>query len=192
MHVDLSRIDWTAVAAIATALLAVMTWWLAVSTRKLAKETTQDVAAAFRPVVLGDAPEIEVSAKTMHDEHEVIRFSIRLVNEGHGPALNCRYEVEGGSVQPDSSYRRTRSVPSKPFPSVRLKESVTLEPGLMTTPPPPYEGRALPQRYIVTLRYEDIGQNEHTTVLTYESIGGFHHGGMEMTYDARLIDVETK
>jgi hypothetical protein len=82
-------IGWTAIAGIATATLALFTAWLAWSTRALARETDQDIRAAWRPILMphGTA-DLRVREDRSEDIYQV-RLSLTLRNTGRGPALNC-------------------------------------------------------------------------------------------------------
>src|ERR1700677_3039488 len=58
-YVQHSGVDWTAVAAIGTFAVVFVTAWLAVSTRKLARASTADQRAQWRPILTVD-PEGQV------------------------------------------------------------------------------------------------------------------------------------
>jgi hypothetical protein len=73
--------DWTALAAIAAIALAIVTGWLAFSTRKLARASTADQRAQWRPILTVD-PEGHVDYDDATGE-----LSFELRNVGRGPAL---------------------------------------------------------------------------------------------------------
>lgn len=90
---------WTAIAGIATAALAALTWWLAKSTRDLASETDQDIRAQWRPILIVDMerPIDVVIAQGLDPGDEHVRIEMRIVNRGRGPALNCVLRGEAGA-----------------------------------------------------------------------------------------------
>lgn len=81
---------WTAVAGLATALLAVVTWWLARSTRELARETEQDVSALWRPIlVLAEPQRARVTiCPPGSGRPYYLAVDLEVRNVGQGPALN--------------------------------------------------------------------------------------------------------
>lgn len=91
-------LGWTAIAGIATLMLAALTGWLAWSTRGLARETNQDIRSQWRPImVVGGGGNRNVTIVDMKDavveslrtDNPHVEVELNLWNRGRGPALNC-------------------------------------------------------------------------------------------------------
>jgi len=80
---------WEALVAIGTIGLAAFTAWLAFTTRRVAKSTRDEVASAWRPVVV-------VTRAELLREPDEEEWSLRLVvlNVGSGAALELRVQYE--------------------------------------------------------------------------------------------------
>lgn len=118
LHADLktsaAETAFAALAAAGTLVLALATWRLtgktsevAIQTRRLAGETTElakrtseDVAAQFRPAIMPDADIGSNDPATYgRDSH---RLRLRLLNAGHGPALDIQAIAHPGAKAPTS------------------------------------------------------------------------------------------
>jgi hypothetical protein len=90
--VDTWGFGWEAVVGISTGLLALGTAALALSTRKLASETSEDIRASWRPVLVIENENEPVVFRCMEGAPTgALTFRVR--NDGRGPALNVRIEV---------------------------------------------------------------------------------------------------
>jgi hypothetical protein len=151
---------WSAVAGIATVILALFTAWLAKSTRDLARETDQDVRAAWRPILATEEPRITVREDLPNDRY-VVQLQLLVVNTGRGPALNC--EVSG---------RRPRSVTGINWTPQKVNtipvdgnRPVELEGDISILHAPNWTSR---QRYSFALSYEDVARNLHRTTVVFD------------------------
>lgn len=79
---------WESIVGLGTLLLALATVWMALGTRRLARLTSREVAAQWRPVLVPghEEPVMDVTPKYEGDESRVFNFSLR--NTGTGPALD--------------------------------------------------------------------------------------------------------
>jgi hypothetical protein len=113
-YVRHSGIDWTAIAAIGTLALAFVTVWLAVSTRKLARASTDDQRAQWRPILSVANADGSVSY-----DYTTGELSLGLRNVGRGPAFGVRAELRMGDHPIGSSipgYGAAAIVPGEAFP----------------------------------------------------------------------------
>ena len=104
--------DWTELAALAAIALAIVTGWLAFSTRKLARSSTADQRAQWRPILTVD-PEGHVDYDDATGE-----LSFELRNVGRGPAFAVRADLRSGTEPIGRRHRgsvRLRSHPESPF-----------------------------------------------------------------------------
>lgn len=152
---------WTAIAGIATAFLALVTWWLAKSTRDLARETDQDVRAAWRPIlVVGGDQEVKVILSQDADGTYKMDATFFVTNVGRGPALNCELlelkSRSAGGPRRDPVKLSTIAVGSQ-------NRITTVASGIAACAPNWTE----PQKYVFRIRYEDIGRNLHETVFVF-------------------------
>jgi hypothetical protein len=87
---------WEALVAIGTLALAVFTAWLALSTRSLARETSRELRATWRPVLVVDNVTSAVWLR-FFDGHDTgtLRFTLR--NDGRGPALGLEAHIDRAS-----------------------------------------------------------------------------------------------
>jgi hypothetical protein len=148
---------WTAVAGLATAVLAGLTAWLAWSTRALARETDQDVRAAGRPILTPAAAEL--TAQTIGDRYE-IRLALNLENTGRGPALNC--ELTG---------LRSRSVSGITWAACRVSTigAGRSEPLSVEGTATPVPGRPSPDLHLLFVaNYEDVARNRYRSTFVLE------------------------
>lgn len=81
-----------AVAAAGTLILALATAWLAHQTTALARSTSSDVAAQFRPALVSDVDQ----APEPYGQDGTLR--LRIKNSGHGPALDIKARVPTNEV----------------------------------------------------------------------------------------------
>jgi hypothetical protein len=77
---------WTIAAFFASAVVALGTSWLAVETRRLARQTAQEVGAQWRPVVIAVHDARLTRTKQATSSYA---FRLTLANDGGGPALNA-------------------------------------------------------------------------------------------------------
>ena len=89
-YVHHSSLDWTALAAIGTFAVALVTASLAVSTRKLARASTADQRAQWRPILTVDP------AGHVDYDDATGEFSLELRNVGRGPAFGVYAELRSG------------------------------------------------------------------------------------------------
>jgi hypothetical protein len=102
--VDISgHVEWEAIVALGTLILALATVWLASSTRGVARATAQEVAAQWRPVLLpgrrgqegtgyADQPLVYDAGTTW--------LSVSIRNAGRGPALFVRVLLDPDNASP--------------------------------------------------------------------------------------------
>jgi hypothetical protein len=86
---------WDALVAIGTLALAFMTAALALSTRRLARETAEEVQGQTRPLVVPAGGEADVSERIGVAGNEYFEMTVRLRNIGAGPALNFDLRIGG-------------------------------------------------------------------------------------------------
>ncbi|MDP9227405.1 MAG: hypothetical protein M3P18_26875 [Actinomycetota bacterium] len=78
---------WDALVAIGTLALAGVTYVLARATRRLARETAEEVRGQTRPVVVPVHDTVDVSPKRNDSVGSYFEVTVRLRNIGAGPAL---------------------------------------------------------------------------------------------------------
>jgi hypothetical protein len=154
-------LGWTAIAGIATGILATFTWWLAKSTRDLARETDQDVRASWRPILVSGQRQMHVWL-SRDDVRYSISFNLVFTNVGRGPAINA---VVAG--------RKGRSMGDIVWASYRVD---TLAVGGMTevtiaAQAPVIDGPdwSQPIEHTFHVIYEDVGANKHETQVACSS-----------------------
>lgn len=148
---------WTAVAGIATAVLAGFTAWLAWSTRALARETDQDVRASARPILTPAAAELD--AQAIGDRYE-IHLALQLENTGRGPALNC--ELAG---------LRSRSASGITWAACRVSTIAADRSELLNVEgtATPIPGRPAPDLHLLFVaNYEDVARNRYRSTFSLE------------------------
>ncbi len=151
---------WTAVAGIATAVLAGFTWWLAFSTRKLATETDEDIQANWRPI-LAPTGMIDVFVRTdAAEELFRVRIVFALSNSGKGPAVNANVHGLGSrSVSGVTWADSTASlIPSTEYEVIEAEGTVPIG------HPPRWDS---PQRYMFVVTYEDVARNRHRSSFAF-------------------------
>jgi len=164
---------WTAVAGIATALLAGLTAWLAWSTRALARETDQDVRAAGRPILTPAGSEV------VGDRYE-IHLALYLENTGRRPALNC--EVSG--VRPRYAGAITWTACCVSIIAAAGSELLKVE-GTAT----PIPGLPLPDlRLLFVAHYEDVARNRYRSTFVLEG----QEPGELAVHDVEVEDLREK
>jgi hypothetical protein len=154
------ELGWDSLVAIGTLVLALVTAWLAWSTRKLARETADDVSSQLRPVLIDSAEGVLVVGYPQDSDQGA--FTLAVKNVGPGPALNARAEIF-------IKYRN---------------DSWTWETGVGTVGPgaaaggqriwpvPPIYAEAQPEPDItceISCVYEDVANGIHRTVFNYTS-----------------------
>jgi hypothetical protein len=91
-------LGWTAIAGLATLVLALLTGWLAWSTRELARETNQDIRSQWRPIMVVSgrgnenvriADMKDARVESLRSDNPLVEIDVSLWNRGRGPALNC-------------------------------------------------------------------------------------------------------
>ncbi len=152
---------WTAVAGIATAILAAVTWWLARSTRDLARETDQDVRAAWRPVVvlaIGSGAKFKV---TRIEERYAVEIEVCVRNAGRGPAINCEIAAHTSRSEYDlrTQAQQLNTVAVGDQTPVRVYGRSDVAQGR-----PDWE-RSFDHQMLLT--YEDVAQTIYETLLTF-------------------------
>jgi hypothetical protein len=148
---------WTAVAGLATALLAGLTAWLAWSTRALARETDQDVRAAGRPILTPAGAELDAQAI---GERYNTTLGVYLENTGRGPALNC--ELAG--QRPRSADAITWSACRVSTIAAGRSELLNME-GSAT----PIYGQPAPDLHLLFIAtYEDVARNRYRSTFVLE------------------------
>jgi hypothetical protein len=118
-YVHHSGVDWTALAAVGTLALALVTAWLAVSTRKLARASTADQRAQWRPILAVD-PEGRVDYE---DATGQLSFNVR--NVGRGPAFGIRAELRRGPQPIGGSMPGLGAAALAPGESFRLRARIS-------------------------------------------------------------------
>jgi hypothetical protein len=96
---DLSQIDWTAIAALATLVLATATAWLALTTRRVARATRDEVAFQARPVLLPGLDGPPPGNLALRFAGGMLQATVR--NAGRGPAMFVRAELDPDNTSPD-------------------------------------------------------------------------------------------
>jgi hypothetical protein len=184
---------WTAIAGIATALLALLTWWLAKSTRDLARETDQDVKSSWRPIVVpsqregGDSKAVLAKIQVFDDgETYLLKYEMTLTNAGRGPAVNCELRVQERS-HPKSlgivrdGYRVSVLPVGSEIP-IGCTGSVDNLSGPDFT---------RPLRHVFELAYEDVAGTKHETVVVFETtIESVDNSGVGIMFMANLVHTE--
>lgn len=84
---------WAIAAFFASAVVALGTSWLAVETRRLARQTAQEVSAQWRPVVIAVSDATLTRLKPATSSYA---FRLTLANDGGGPALNAGAQLTVG------------------------------------------------------------------------------------------------
>lgn len=150
---------WTAIAGIATALLAGVTWWLAKSTRDLAQETAQDIRSQSRPILLlGAEKAIRAVLVERSGEDESARIEMKIANRGRGPALNCVVHVESSA----SAYKCDFQDSFRPM--LAVDEECDLE---LWGSAPQERNKARTHAFgeTIVLTYRDVAENAYETRL---------------------------
>jgi hypothetical protein len=129
-----------AVAAAGTLILACATAWLAHQTTALARSTSSDVAAQFRPALVSDVDQ----APEPYGQDGTLR--LRIKNSGHGPALDIKARVPTNEVTAAPWHRG----------SLAAGDSVLLEFPLVA----PKD-----QRVTATLAYRSLGGETYTSTI---------------------------
>ena len=118
-YVHHSGVDWTALAAIGTFAVALITAWLAVSTRKLARASTADQRAQWRPILtVGPDGQVDYDDTTG-------KLSFELRNVGRGPAFGVRAELRRGPQPIGGSTPGLGATALAPGESFRLHARIT-------------------------------------------------------------------
>ena len=181
-------LGWTAVAGLATAVLALFTWRLAKSTRDLAKETDRDVRASWRPVVVpvqtapGSVQMARIRIKEIDDKYQ-LRYEVNLTNVGRGPAINCRVLPERPS---QGDVGRTGYQVNTVGVGGDVAAGLIGHVGILDAP-----DWTQPQRLTMRILYEDVGGNPHETELTFRTgqpDPDFQESGL--AFDALLVDTK--
>jgi hypothetical protein len=145
--------------AIGTLLLAAFTAFLAYETRRVARDTEEDVSAEWRPVLI--ATEQPPTNAGVGGGGTSGFITVHLTNVGRGPALNTSVSV--------TSQSSTEAMTSSPH------NLGTVAVGAL--PPQTFDGllfrdssggRQSFLRYTVTAGYRDLSGRLHKTVLTYD------------------------
>jgi len=177
---------WTAIAGIATALLAGFTAWLAFSTRALARETDQDIRAAWRPILTPTAAHMQLKVTELRDEDRFhVWVHLTLVNTGRGPAMNC--DVGGRKPRSVSGITwesaRISSIPAGQETFIDLAGSASLLDG------PSWHEK---QRHAFVVTYEDIARNRYrsTFVMKGSPVQNAGEEGMASGLFASDVEVE--
>lgn len=141
--------DWTELAALAAIALAIVTGWLAFSTRKLARSSTADQRAQWRPILTVD-PEGHVDYDDATGE-----LSFELRNVGRGPAFAVRADLRSGTEPIGASTPGLGATALAPGESFRLHARVT-------DPSKNIRGRAVN----IEVTYYDVTEFWHKSHLT--------------------------
>jgi hypothetical protein len=98
-------VTWEEVTAVSTLGLAAVTFGLARSTRKLAREANAETRANWRPVLVPEVEDASTGAKGLSLDGRLL--SMRIRNIGRGPALTVTAAlwVEGERGYPDPVFR---------------------------------------------------------------------------------------
>jgi hypothetical protein len=164
---------WEALVAICTGFLALATALLAASTRNVAQETRDELRAQWRPALLPNARDGDLS-RSLTDEWDLaVRadfVSARIRNAGRGPALYVRASLDPGGISP-SLWSLGAMAPG----DVALLQ---------------FHGAPDSPRYQVLLDYRDLGGHQYSTAIVIESV--ITNGQpIWRFYDVRLFDGET-
>ncbi|HXD55668.1 MAG TPA: hypothetical protein VN618_12990 [Solirubrobacteraceae bacterium] len=150
------RFGWTALAAIGTLVLAVVTALLAWSTRKLADASTADQQAQWRPVL-----SVNPDGKVDYDEpNNLLAFTVR--NVGRGPAFGTNAQVRSGTRSLGSS------IPGLGAPALAPEEAFYLQCNINDSRQPKRGIRGIVVDVEVT--YYDVTEYWHKT---FVRIAGF-------------------
>jgi hypothetical protein len=95
---------WEALAALGTLTLAGVTVWLVWTTRGLAKATSTDVMAQWRPALVpgrAGQPGTPLADRPIVYDPQTARLLVSIRNAGRGPALFVRIELDPDGNSPD-------------------------------------------------------------------------------------------
>ena len=157
--VDNSRGDWDfgwdSLVAIGTLALALFTVWLAWSTRRLAKQTSDEVAADFRPVLI-DAQQgtVQIDYPQVAGQEGTTRVAVQ--NVGPGPAMNtkARLRLKFSDKEWSSEIDLGTIAPGQPAAAGVVSVPVIVD---------------RPITAELECEYEDLAEKTHRTEFSYES-----------------------
>jgi hypothetical protein len=169
---------WTAIAGIATAMLAVFTAGLAFSTRALVRETDQDVRAAWRPILAPEGVPEMTQVGAVGDRIDVL-LVFNLANTGRGPALNCA--VDGRQSRSTFGIvwtgRRVSTIAVERYDIVELRGTARVD-----------ETRAgVGDHHSFTATYEDVARNRFRSTFVIKS-----DVGVLSVHDIEVEDLHEK
>jgi hypothetical protein len=153
--------DWTEVAAFAALGLALVTGWLAISTRQLARASTDDQRAQWQPIVTVDA------GGHAHYNDTTGELSFDLRNLGRGPAFAVSAELRSGTQSLGASIPGLWATALAPGESFELHARII-------DPSQNIRGRVVK----IEVSYYDVTEYWHKTHLTMAGRvpPGEHHG----------------
>src|SRR5690349_13680393 len=112
---------WEEVTAVSTLALAAVTAWLALSTRRLAREANAETRANWQPVLV---PDVEAEPGGVASSGLLLkdrRLTMRIRNVGRGPALNVTVVLwQEGEAERFESVFRGRSASNVVAPEERI------------------------------------------------------------------------
>jgi len=151
---------WEEATAIGTIAAAVMTAWLAWSTRKLARETSAQMQAEWQPILMPDVEQATDGAiRGTRLENRLFWMDVR--NVGRGPALTVTATLEDD----DGKVLRGRARSNVVAPNV----STTLEWKDFDPPKPPQTSSLNTwARLNGVITYGDVGSVPHGTEITVD------------------------
>jgi hypothetical protein len=186
---------WTAVAGIATAVLAGLTWWLARSTRDLARETDQDVRSSWRPIVVpskaeGGASKAQLAKIRVIDRDRTffLKYEMSLTNVGRGPAINCVLRPQPASAPGSKGITRDGFQVSNLPVGEELPVGLTGDVDNLTGPDFTQE-----LQHVFELEYEDVAGTKHETRLVFATnTDERDSSGQGILFMGRLIETKFK
>jgi hypothetical protein len=182
---------WVAVAAIATSLLAALTYFLARSTRALAEETNEDVRAGWRPIVAvpSNASFAPMSVKMVGDGCYEINARFTLLNVGRGPALNTVAVGEFGHSD-DVPLRASCRINTLAVDIAHFAVFSVTTKGFVPHVP---DAWFRDQRFPFTVAYEDVAANSYETLLVFTGKASEEpRAEMPAEFSAELIDTQLR
>ena len=155
---------WTAIAGVATAVLAGFTWWLALSTRKLATETDEDIQANWRPILTPTGIIDVFLSEDLPEDRFRVRLVFALSNSGKGPAINAKvHGLRSRNASGPSWEDATASlIPSAGYDVMNIEGAVPL------LDAPSWD---TPKRFTFVVNCEDVGRNMHRSSFVLRSLG---------------------
>ena len=165
---DVWEFGWNALVAIGTLTLAVVTGWLALTTRRLARSSVAEARSQARPALipgLGSRGSVVPNAVTVERLEYAApqqRLFVNVRNSGRGPALFVRVALEPTGGSPSSG----------PLAAMAPGDETQLV----------FDGQQERDRWQVLLDYRDLAGRTYSTAILIENTPALQF------YDVRTFD----